>query len=123
MIGVPMPNPRDSIIANLNQQLDQFFGAGGSIQQIASGVSAEMVGYTKHRGLLVQVFAFAVAKGLCERNSAELTLVKKEAEKKRQRHTFEGLNKILGYVGTPVWLKRAIRLGLLSFQRREDIVV
>lgn len=31
MIGVPMPNPRDSIIANLNQQLDQFFGAGGSI--------------------------------------------------------------------------------------------
>jgi len=41
--------------------------------------------YTKHRGLLVQVFAFAVAKGLCDRNSAELTLVKKEAEKKRQR--------------------------------------
>ncbi|MBV7546255.1 hypothetical protein KW849_08090 [Pseudomonas sp. PDM26] len=36
--------------------------------------------YTKHRGLLVKVFAFAVAKGLCERNSAELTLVK-EAEK------------------------------------------
>jgi integrase len=79
--------------------------------------------YTKHRGLLVQVFAFAVAKGLCDRNSAELTLVKKEAEKKRQRHTVEGLNKILGYVGTPVWLKRAIRLGLLSLQRREDIVV
>jgi hypothetical protein len=36
--------------------------------------------YTKHRELLVQVFAFAVAKGLCDRNSAELTLVKKEAE-------------------------------------------
>ena len=45
MIGVPMPNPRDSIIADLNQQLDQFFGAGGSAQQIASGVSAEMGGY------------------------------------------------------------------------------
>ncbi|AQT08872.1 MULTISPECIES: tyrosine-type recombinase/integrase [Pseudomonas] len=79
--------------------------------------------YTKHRGLLVQIFAFAVAKGLCERNSAELTLVKKEAEKKRQRHTVEGLNTILNYVGTPVWLKRAIRLGLLSLQRREDIVM
>jgi integrase len=79
--------------------------------------------YTKHRGLLVQVFAFAVAKGLCDRNCAELTLVKKEAEKKRQRHTVEGLNKILEYVGTPVWLKRAIRLGLLSLQRREDIVM
>ena len=45
MIGVPMPNPRDSIIANLNQQMDQLFGAGGSVQQIASGVSAEMVSY------------------------------------------------------------------------------
>jgi len=56
-------------------------------------------GYTKHRGLLVQVFAFAVAKGLCYRNSAELTLVKKEAEKKRQRHTVEGLNTILEYAG------------------------
>lgn len=45
MIGVPMPNPRDSIIADLNQKLEQFFGAGKSVQEIASGVSAEMVGY------------------------------------------------------------------------------
>ena len=45
MIGVPMPNPRDSIIANLNQKLDQFFGAGKTVQEIDSGVSAEMVGY------------------------------------------------------------------------------
>ena len=79
--------------------------------------------YTKHRGPLGQVFAFAVAKGLCERNSAELTLVEKEAEKKRQRHTVEGLNTILEYMDTPIWLKRAIRLGLLSLQRREDIVI
>lgn len=73
-------------------------------------------------GLLVQIFAFAVAKGLCERNSAELTLVKKEAEKKRQRPTLDGLSTILNYSGTLPWLKRAIRLGLLSLQRREDIV-
>ncbi|MFJ2445193.1 hypothetical protein [Pseudomonas sp. NPDC087626] len=45
MIGVPMPNPRDSIIADLNQKLDQFFGAGKTVQEINSGVSAEMVGY------------------------------------------------------------------------------
>jgi len=30
-------------------------------------------------------------KGLAERNVAELTLIKKEAEKKRQRHTLAGL--------------------------------
>lgn len=78
--------------------------------------------YTKHRGLWVQIFAFAVAKGLAERNVAELTLVKKEAEKKRQRHTVDGLNAIVSAVTTPPWLKRAIRLALASLQRREDIV-
>jgi len=78
--------------------------------------------YTKHRGLWVQIFAFAVAKGLAERNVAELTLVKKEAEKKRQRHTLEGLNSIINAATTPPWLKRAIRLALTSLQRREDIV-
>ena len=78
--------------------------------------------YTKHRGLWVQIFAFAVAKGLAERNNAELTLVKKEAEKKRQRHTLEGLMKIVDADTTPPWLKRAIRLALASLQRREDIV-
>ena len=41
MIGQPMPNPRDSIIANLNQQLDHFFGAGKAVQEIAPGVSGE----------------------------------------------------------------------------------
>ncbi|MEB2621446.1 hypothetical protein [Pseudomonas sp. YuFO8] len=41
MIGVPMPNPRDSIIANLNQQLDHFFGAGREVQEVAAGVTGE----------------------------------------------------------------------------------
>jgi len=78
--------------------------------------------YTKHRGLMVQIFAFAVAKGLIDRNSAELTLVKKEAEKKRQRLSLDALNTIFNYEGTQPWLRRAIRLALVSLQRREDIV-
>ncbi len=78
--------------------------------------------YTKHRSLLVSLMAFAVAKGLAERNTADLTLLKKEAKKKRQRHTLEGIQKILDASTTPSWLKRAIRLGLTSLQRREDIV-
>jgi hypothetical protein len=36
-----MPNPRDSLIDDLNRKLDQFFGAGRSVQEIASGVSCE----------------------------------------------------------------------------------
>ncbi|AXP04311.1 recombinase XerD [Pseudomonas fluorescens] len=78
--------------------------------------------YTKHRGLLVHVFAFAVAKGLAERNVAEMTLLKKEGEKVRQRHTLEGLMKVVNGPQTPEWLSRAIRLALVSLQRREDIV-
>jgi hypothetical protein len=36
-----MPNTRDSIIANLNQQMDQFFGAGRKVQEVAAGVTGE----------------------------------------------------------------------------------
>lgn len=41
MIGVPMPNPRDSIIVNLNQHLGAFFGAGKSVQVIPNGVGVD----------------------------------------------------------------------------------
>ncbi|WLH86001.1 hypothetical protein [Pseudomonas sp. FP2338] len=41
MIGVPMPNPRDSIIDNLNQQLDAYFGASKSVQVIPNGVGVD----------------------------------------------------------------------------------
>ncbi|OFJ45677.1 hypothetical protein BJN42_11675 [Pseudomonas koreensis] len=41
MIGVPQPNPRDQLINTLNQQLDQFFGAGKTVEQVAAGVSGE----------------------------------------------------------------------------------
>lgn len=39
MIGVPLPDPRESIISTLNQQMDQFFGAGRTVQEVAAGVS------------------------------------------------------------------------------------
>jgi len=78
--------------------------------------------YTKHRGLWIQIFTFAVAKGLADRNAADMTLVKQEGVKVRQRHTKEGVDAILSASTTPDWLKRAIRLALLSLQRREDLV-
>lgn len=36
-----MPNPRDQLLDNLNQQLDLFFGSGGKAQQIPSGVTGD----------------------------------------------------------------------------------
>lgn len=49
-----MPNPRDAIVQDLNQKLDQFFGSGKTIQQIESGVSAEapFFGTTAHHAKL-----------------------------------------------------------------------
>lgn len=41
MIGVPMPNPRDSIIEDLHRQMDQFFGAGNSVEEIPAGVTGD----------------------------------------------------------------------------------
>lgn len=78
--------------------------------------------YTKHRGLMIQIWDFAVAKGLADRNVAEMTIRKREKAKVRQRHTVEGVTAMLEAKTTPDWLKRAIRLALLSLQRREDIV-
>lgn len=41
MIGVPMPNPRDSIIKALNQQVDAFFSSGKTAQIIPNGVGVD----------------------------------------------------------------------------------
>lgn len=56
MIGVPMSNPRDSTLANLNQQLDQYFGAGKAVQEIAPGVTGlkEMMFGTSYSNKLRQ---------------------------------------------------------------------
>lgn len=39
MIGVPIPNPKDAVIADLNRQMDAYFGAGKGVQEIAQGVT------------------------------------------------------------------------------------
>ena len=47
MIGVPMANPRDIVIADLHRQMDAFFGAGNKAEEIAAGVSGEVGGPIK----------------------------------------------------------------------------
>ena len=42
MIGVPMPHPKDAIIAHMNQQLDHFFRTGKTVQEIPPGISGEV---------------------------------------------------------------------------------
>lgn len=78
--------------------------------------------YTKHRALLIQLWRFAMAKGMADSNPWEITLRKQEAEKLRKRHTPEGILAILEHESCPAWLNRAIRLAIFSLQRREDLV-
>lgn len=51
MIGVPMPDPRQAVIAELNRQVNAFFGAGNSAQVIPNGLSADapFFGTTSHQ--------------------------------------------------------------------------
>ncbi|WP_282390130.1 hypothetical protein [Pseudomonas sp. PS01296] len=41
MIGEPMPDPRRSIIDELNQQMEAFFGSGKKAQVIPNGVGVD----------------------------------------------------------------------------------
>lgn len=76
--------------------------------------------YIKHRAELVKLFQFACHQGWRTTNPVAVTMTIEEGEKQRQRHTTEGLKAMLK-VAEP-WLSRAIRLGLWSLQRRDDIV-
>ena len=50
MIGEPMPNPKDAVIADLNRQMDAYFGAGKTAQVIPNGVGVDgpFTGTTAH---------------------------------------------------------------------------
>ncbi|MCD9572181.1 MULTISPECIES: hypothetical protein [Pseudomonas] len=54
MIGQPQQSPRDAIIDDLNRKLDQFFGSGGTVQEVAQGATGERFGFgaTGHQGRL-----------------------------------------------------------------------
>lgn len=77
----------------------------------------------QRRERLIDLFKHAIDRGQCNRkdNPAELK-IKQVYKKTRQRHTEEGLQKILDYEKIPQWLTNAINLALITLQRREDLV-
>lgn len=73
----------------------------------------------RYRSLLIIIFKYAVAQGLCEENPAEKTIPKK-LTKSRKRLTLFEFRQI--YEKADVWLKNAMDLALQTLQRREDIL-
>lgn len=76
--------------------------------------------YVKHRQLLKDIFAFAIQRGFIQLNPVDQTEKKSEPKRVRQRHTIEGYQQI--YNTAPAWLQRAMKIALLSLQRRGDLV-
>jgi integrase len=71
-----------------------------------------------YRGLLADIFKYAIARGLCSSNPAIATIPKRHT-KQRIRMTLEGYQAI--YSRAPRWLQNAMDLALQTLQRREDI--
>ncbi len=79
--------------------------------------------YTKHRGTLIKVMAFGIAKGMFAdgtTNLAESTLPEREGDKVRQVLTFEHYGAI--HEAADDWLKVAMDYGLITLQRNSDNV-
>lgn len=83
----------------------------------------------RSRSLMIMLFKHAIAKGYCENNLAEQTMVT-TVEKQRKRLTLEQFNAMLKFIKedsrvdekTRKWLNIAMRLAFVTLQREGDIV-
>lgn len=75
--------------------------------------------YIKHRGLLQDLFKFAVSQGYREDSPAALLMEKESDPIDRKPHTQEGYDKI--YTIAPDWMQRAMEISVTSLQRRADL--
>lgn len=79
--------------------------------------------YTKHRGTLIKLMDFAIAKGMFpdgQQNLAASTLIEREAPKVRKILTIEQFNAI--HARAEPWLQVAMELALVTTQRRGDLI-
>ncbi|ATN93328.1 integrase [Marinobacter phage PS3] len=79
--------------------------------------------YIKHRAMLVELFRFAINKGLCPLemgNPAEVTYAKSEYEKARRRLTLEQFWEI--HAAAPVWIQLAMETALITLQGRAEVI-
>jgi len=79
--------------------------------------------YIKHRAMLIELFRFAVNKGLCPLemgNPAEVTYAKSEYEKARRRMTLEQFWDI--HAAAPKWMQLAMEIALITLQGRAEVI-
>ncbi len=78
--------------------------------------------YVKHRGSLIDLFLFAINKGLADSNPAMQTFAhstRKNDPKQRERLDDEGYKAI--YDHAPQWLQNALDIALITLQARTEL--
>ena len=100
-VGVPMPDPRDQIIATLGAQIERYLATGKRVQDIPSGLSAN----SPHLGTSTH------AEKLRARRDANAPVVKAHAEAgKTQAETAKAMGihiKTAGLIGKENGIKFA----------------
>lgn len=103
-----------------NRQIDQV-----DVQAIAEYLddNFERDSYVKHRAMLIELFRFAMMKGLYPAewgNPAETTYAKTDYGKNRRRMTLEQFRKI--HEVAPAWLQIAMEIALVTLQGRAEVI-
>lgn len=92
------------------------------IVEFLSGFADKTSTAQKYRTRLKELFRFGMAQGWCKTNPVEVTDIPK-AKVLRERLTFETFNLIYEKALTlPAWIPNSIALGLVTGQRRGDII-
>ena len=92
-----------------------------SVERLASYLDDNFNGdpYIKHRGALIDIYKWAITKGIVEANPASKTLAKNVPKKKRSALSLDDFNNIR--LNALPWMKVAMDLALVSLQRRGDL--
>jgi integrase len=107
----------------INKELGHLVASEITVRQCSDWLdSLQGDAYTKHRGSLIKLFSFAIAKGLAAQNPAKETLpvAPDTIRKKRRPMSLEQFRAIRS--AAPAWLQLAMDLALVTLQRRGDLV-
>ena len=122
----------DSTLQNTNYRLGRIGRDLGKkqIDQVDVQTIAEYLddnftrdSYVKHRSTLIELFRFAITKGLYPAewgNPAETTYARTDYGKARQRLTLDQFRKI--HEAAPAWLQIAMEIALVTLQGRSEVI-
>ncbi|MDX1816069.1 MAG: phage integrase Arm DNA-binding domain-containing protein [Marinobacter sp.] len=129
---LPTKKLADSTLENIGYRLDRIGRDIGDtlidqvdVQFIANYLDEnyQRDAYIKHRGQLVDLFRFAIMKGLYPSdwpNPAEITYAKTDYGKNRQRLSIEQFKAI--HAAADPWMQNAMEIALVTLQGRAEVI-